>query len=333
MPKPTLTQTHKQNEQQNKMAFQWAFLLPRYWGIWLVIACFLPLVLLPLRHQFWCGRQFGKLTWHLAKKRRRDTLTNLNLAYPDKSKSDKQHLAKEVFINQGVGIFESLCAWFRPNVFYKSFTAKGLQHLVHAQNANKAIILLGMHTTTLDLSGRLCTQFFAMDCLYRPQNNPLLEWFVYNARRRIFEAQISHKDMRTLAKRLKAGKVLWYSPDQDFGLSAGVMAPFFGMPAATITAWRRIARLGDKQNPPAVLLFSVFRTSSAAIAKGGRAHYELTFSPMVGLPSNDELADATFVNQLLAEHINRYPSQWMWFHRRFKTQPSGVDYYKVSDNE
>ena len=92
--------------------------------------------------------------------------------------------------------FESLCAWFRPNVFKRTFSISGLQHLIDAQKQNKAVILLGGHRTTLDLGGRLCTQFFAADCVYRPQNNPLLEWFIYNARRRIFDEQISNRDMK-----------------------------------------------------------------------------------------------------------------------------------------
>lgn len=88
------------------------------------------------------------------------------------------------------------------------------------------MILLGGHRTTLDLGGRLCT-VFAADCVYRPQNNPLLEWFIYNARRRIFDEQISNRDMKKLITRLKQGRIIWYSPDQDFGLEHGVMATFW----------------------------------------------------------------------------------------------------------
>ncbi len=326
MPKPTLIQTHKQNETQPKMPFQWVFLLPNYWGIWLVMALFLPLVYLPLRHQFWCGRQLGKLAWRLAKKRRNDTLTNLNLAYPNKSASEKQQLAQQVFINQGIGLFESLSAWFRPNVFAQSFSASGVQHITTAQAQNKAVILLGAHYTMLDLGGQLATQFFAIDCLYRPQNNALLEWLIYNRRRQIFEQQIPNRDIKRLAKRIKIAKVIWYTPDQDFGLEHGVMAPFFGVPAATITAQRRLVRL-DKNTSCAVVMMAMTRTTPAYLKKGTRPHYHLTFTAIDNYPSDNELDDAIRINHLLEQHISTDISQWMWFHRRFKTQPSGIDYY------
>src|SRR5690606_39741788 len=73
----------------------------------------------------------------------------------------------------------------------------------------------------LDLRGMLCTQFFATDCMYRPQNNPLLDWFIYNGRTKIFGKQISSRDMRSLVNSIKAKHVIWYSPDQDYGLKQG----------------------------------------------------------------------------------------------------------------
>lgn len=326
MPKRTLQATHKQQEISAKKPFSWTFLQPKYWGIWLVMGVLLPMIWLPLPVQFWLGRGLGRLVFLLGKKRRQDTLINLTLAYPNQSPKARQHLAQAVFMSQGVGIFETLLGWYRPHVFYRRFTIQGLQHLTQARQQGKSVVLLGMHTTLLDLGGRLCTQFFAVDCVYRPQNNPLLEWLVFNARRRLFEAQIEHKDLRLLATRLKQGKCIWYTPDQDFGLSAGVMAPFFGVPAATITAWRRFGRLA-KQNPPVFLLLSIARVSGNALPIGKKPRYTITLTPL-DLPSDDEYADAVALNTLIAHAIDKHPAQWMWFHRRFKTQPDGTNFYK-----
>lgn len=325
---PSMASTHKQSHIAKRLPFQFAFLHPRYWGIWLMLIVILPLILLPLRGQFWLGRHIGIIAFHLAKKRQKDTLTNLRLAYPDKDDTQRFAIAKQVFINQGIGIFESLCAWWRPEVFVRTFSISGLQHLVQAQKQGRAVILLGMHFTVLDLGGRIATQFFAADCVYRKQNNPLLEWLVYNSRVRIFDEQIAHKDMRKLATRLKAGKIIWYTPDQDFGLEHGVMAEFFGVPAATITAQRRFARLGNKQKPPALIMMSFARQTPDFIAKGKRPHYHLSLSPILdNYPSDDELLDAIRLNQLIENAIRQNPTQWMWFHRRFKTQADGKNYY------
>ncbi|MDO4450129.1 MAG: lipid A biosynthesis acyltransferase, partial [Moraxella sp.] len=144
---PNLTDTHKQTSMADKAPFEWQFLKPQYWGIWLLMLIFLPLLYLPLRIQFMIGRKIGELAYHFIPRRVNNTLTNLTLAFPDKSDDEKILIAKQVFVNQGIGIFETLNAWFRPNVFKRTFSISGLQHLITAQKENKAVILLGGHFT------------------------------------------------------------------------------------------------------------------------------------------------------------------------------------------
>lgn len=327
---PSITDNHKQAHIADKKPFKWQFLLPQYWLIWLMLALFLLLMYLPLRYQFWIGRKLGIILYHLLQGRRRDTLVNLRLAFPEKMEAERERMAKQVFVNQGIGIFETLCAWLRPNVFMRTFSISGLQHLVQAQQQGRAVLLLGAHYTMLDLGGRLFTQFAATDCVYRPQNNPLLDWFIYNGRRNIFDEQIDHSDMRKLVNRIKLGKIIWYSPDQDYGLKHGVMAPFFGVPAATVTAPRRLAKLGKKSTPPAVMALHTYRQTPDNMPKGKRPHYHLTITPIIdGYPSADEVADATRINEVLESLIRIDPTQWMWFHKRYKNTPNGrSDYYR-----
>lgn len=314
----------------NKKPFKGSFLQPKYWGIWLLFALFLPLVYLPLRYQFWLGRKLGMAIYNILGSRRRDTLINLRLAFPEKLEAERELMAKQVFINQGIGIFETLCAWFRPNLVTPKVTISGLQHVVNAQNEGRAVILLGAHYTMLDLGAMLCTQFFPMDGMYRPQNNALLDWFIYNGRAPSFGTLTSSRNMRGLVDSIKAGHVVWYSPDQDYGLKYGVMAPFFGVPAATITAARRLATIENDGRLPAVMALHTYRQTPDKIPKGKCPHYHLTITPaLADYPSNDEVVDATRVNELLEGLIRIDPTQWMWFHRRFKNGPNGrTTFYK-----
>ncbi len=327
---PTITQTHKRTAEAHKKAFEWQFLLPKYWGIWLLLVIIMPMIYLPLRLQFWLGRKLGILIYKLAGSRQRDTLINLKLAFPEKPEAERELMAKQVFVNQGIGVFETLCAWFRPNLFTRTVSISGLQHLVNAQNDGRPVLLIGAHYTMLDLGGLLCAQFFPVDCMYRTQNNALLDWFIYNGRTSIFGKQISSRDIRSLATSIKEGHVVWYSPDQDYGLKQGVMAPFFGVPAATITVSRRIAKMGNKNNPPVVMALHTYRQTPDNLPKGKRPHYHLTITPeLQNYPSNDEVKDATRVNEILEGLIRIDPTQWMWFHRRFKNGPDGrTDIYK-----
>lgn len=329
---PRISENHKQTRQAEKLPFQAKFLLPQYWGIWLGIALIMPLIYLPLRWQFWLGRMLGIMVYHVSGSRRHVTLTNLALAFPEKPASEHELMAKQTFVNQGIGIFETLCAWFRPDIFTRTVSISGLQHLVTAQNEGRAVLLLGAHYTMLDLGGRLCTQFFPADCVYRPQNNELLEWFIYNGRTHIFGEQIDHRDMRKLVSCIKDGHVIWYSPDQDFGIKQGVMAKFFGIPAATITAPRRLAKLGNKARPPAVMALHTYRQTPDRLPRGKRPHYHITITPALdNYPTDDETADAQRVNDLLEGLIRIDPTQWMWFHKRFKHDGKArSDIYKKS---
>ncbi len=124
---------------------------------------------------------------------------------------------------------------------------KGLEHIQNAQAEGKGVLLLGTHSTLLDAGGYLCAQFFDPDVVYRPQNNPLLDMLIVRCRATIYANQIDHDDMRGLIRNLKNGHAIWYSPDQDFGLKQGVMAPFFGTPAATVTAHRRLLKICESR--------------------------------------------------------------------------------------
>lgn len=314
---------------EEKSPLQWQFMHPKNWAIWLLLLFILPLLLLPLRWQFALGRSLGKILYAIIGSRRKVTLVNLKLAFPDMPEHNRQVMAKQVFINQGIGLFESLSAWFRPKLFKDAVTIEGLEYLKQAQAENKAVLLLGGHYTLLDLGGKLCSRFFELDCVYRPQNNTLLEWFVFNARRHVFGKQIAHKDMRQLAQRIKQAKAIWYAPDQDYGLQHGVMATFFGVPAATITATRRLAKLGDKKNPPAVMGLHVYRQSPDHLSKHNKPRYHITITPaLTNYPSHDELQDAQRINELLEQLISIDMTQWMWFHKRYKHNAAGrSDHY------
>ncbi len=120
-------------------------------------------------------------------------------------------------------------------------------------------------------------------------------------------------DIRGTVRHLKKNNVIWYAPDQDYGKKHSVYAPFFGRPAATITAASRLARFN---NSP-ILLARHHRNDSSKT-------YEVEFYPFPeDYPGNDEVADATYMNQQLEKAIRRYPAQYMWTHKRFKTQADG----------
>jgi len=239
------------------------------------------------------------------------------VCFPEWSAQEVQENSRQVFIDQMLGVFETLNAWYTPKWFKGRVTIEGLEYIQQAQAEGKGALLLGTHSTLLDAGGYLCAQYFEPDVVYRPQNNPLLDMLIYRCRATIYANQIDHDDMRGLVRNLKNGHAIWYSPDQDFGLKQGVMAPFFGVPAATVTAHRRLL----KMTKAAAIPLYFYRHGDIKNPK----YHVLIEPPVENLPSADELDDATRMNQIIERQLRIAPTQYMWFHRRFKTRPQGYD--------
>lgn len=297
--------------------FQWSFLLPQYWGIWIGIVFLMILAILPWAIQHRLGHFLGSVAFNNLKSRRKTTIRNLEVCFPEWTPEQLQANARQVFIDQMIGIFETLNAWYSPKWFKGRVQIEGLEHIQNAQAEGKGVLLLGTHSTLLDAGGYLCAQYFEPDVVYRPQNNPLLDMLIVRCRATIYANQIDHDDMRGLIRNLKNGHAIWYSPDQDFGLKQGVMAPFFGTTAATVTAHRRLMKISKAAAIP--LYF--YREGDIS-----DPHYRVLISPALEhFPSEDEVADATRVNQIIENQLRIAPTQYMWFHRRFKTRPQGYD--------
>lgn len=297
--------------------FQWSFLLPQYWGIWIGIVFLMILAILPWAIQYRLGQFLGSVAFNNLKSRGKTTIRNLEVCFPEWTAEQIEANARQVFIDQMIGIFETLNAWYSPQWFKNRVQIEGLEHIQNAQAEGKGILLLGTHSTLLDAGGYLCAQFFEPDVVYRPQNNPLLDMLIVRCRATIYANQIDHDDMRGLIRNLKNGHAIWYSPDQDFGLKQGVMAPFFGTPAATVTAHRRLLKIAKAVAIP--LYF--YRDGDIS-----NPQYHVLIEPALdNFPSEDEVSDAVRTNKIIENQLRIAPTQYMWFHRRFKTRPQGYD--------
>lgn len=295
--------------------FYYQFLLPKYWLNWLSIVLLMLLAILPWPIQRIIAHALAHISWNILKSRKKTTIINLRLCFPEWSDQQVYQNGKQVFHDMLLGVFETLNAWYKPHWFKNRVSIEGLEHIQNAQRTGYGVLLLGTHSTLLDAGGYICSKYFEPDVVYRPQNNPLLDMLIYRCRATIYKTQIDHDDMRGLIKHLKTGNAIWYSPDQDFGLKQGVMAPFFGEPAATVTAHRRFLKISKAVAIP--LYF--YRDSDDK-----NPHYKILIEPKLNqMPSDNELEDATRVNFIIEQQLRLAPTQYMWFHRRFKTRPKG----------
>jgi Kdo2-lipid IVA lauroyltransferase/acyltransferase len=287
---------------------------PRVWGWWLAVALAWLLVRLPLAWVIRLGERVGLTAYRCARARRHITDVNLALCFPDCSAPQRQRLARESFRHAGVSVMELLIAWLHPRrPVEQRFTVSGVEHLIGAQALGRGVVLLGGHFSCMDIVSRPVAARVQIDVMYRENKNPVLEWLQLRGRRHYFDAVIERDDTRSTLRRLRAGHTVWYAPDQDYGRRHSVFAPFFGVPAASITATARLARLNDSP----VVFMSQFRDLDALT-------WELRFHPpLENFPSGDDVTDAARVNGIIEQAVREHPEQYLWAHRRFKTRPPG----------
>ena len=268
--------------------------------------------LLPFPIKLKIGKGIGYLVYLFPSSRRNVTRTNLALCFPRLSPEKREKMTRETFKNFGAGLIETAMAWWdKPEKIHNITTFIGREHLDQALGMGRGVLVIGAHYTTLDLNALLAAKHYEYYAIFRKQRNSVLNWVMKRGRRRSMLGAIPHSSMRTIAKKLMSGHIVWYCPDQDRGSHRSVYAPFFGNSAATLTATARIARM----TRAAVVVLAVYR-------KDDDSGYVVEIIPgPVDYPVEDEVKNATMINTLLEQAIRRAPTQYYWFHRRFKSQP------------
>lgn len=286
----------------------------RWWPIWCGYWLARLLVQLPFPVLMVLGRGLGRLLYLSLPERRHIVEVNLRLCFPELSEAQRQCLKKRIFIANGVGFIESLLAWWGPkDKLAGRVRFEGLEHLQAAKAEGRGVLLLGAHFSTLELGGLFMSQLELPDALYRPHDNPLLEKLITRGRSRFCGNIIERSDFRRVLRCLKQNHCVWYAPDQDLGKHSDVFAPFFGQQAASVTITSRLARLSKAP----VIMYSHHRDADD---RGYTVRFQ---PPLADFPSGDDVADAARINKVIEEAVRRCPEQYLWLHKRFKTQPDG----------
>ena len=277
-------------------------------GVWLLKG----LCALPLHTGARFGAWLGATTFFFSKRRRGVCRRNIELCFPELNVKQREELAYDVFLNNGIGLIETGWAWWAdPAKFWPKLEVEGQEHLDAALAHGKGVLLIGGHYSALDLGGLLFAKIaprFA--ATYRPHNFQRLEDELLIGRGRFMDL-IDRNDVRGIFKALAANQIVWFAPDQDLGADRSVFAPFFGIPTATNAGLRKMAKRGAQP-----LAISFHRLD--------HDHYRVCLRPWgADATAQTDVEFATRMNEILEQEIRREPAQYMWVHRRFKTRPEG----------
>ena len=261
------------------------------------------------------GKMVGLLIYRLASRRRLIVQRNLDVCFGEDNSSDRTQLVRHCFQEFGIGLIEMGRAWNAPKAeILSELVLGGEQLLAEAKADGKGVLILCPHYTSLELAAPFIEAAIGRLVIsYRPHELNDLE-SVLKAGRSRYADLINVRSIRNLLKTLKNGDVLWFGPDQDMGRKGSVFAPFFGHPASTVTTPSWLA----KKTGCAVFFLAMIRKEST---------YEARFIPMPkGYPYDDEVENATVLNQMIEDALRENPAQYMWMHKRFKTQPDTPRY-------
>ena len=276
-------------------------------GVWLLtVVSRLPLPALRV-----LGRALGTLAWWLARPRRHVTLVNLRLCFPAMPERERRRLGREHFQWFMCSILERFIIWFGP--------AERIASLVRIENAEifeahlgRPMIILAPHFVALDAGGLRLAMHSKFVTMYQRQKNPAFDAAMRRGRERFPGVVLSRQQgVRAAVRHLREGLPFYFLPDIDLGRRDAVFVPFFGVPAATVTATARLAQLSGAM----VLPFVTLMTPEGYVGR--------FYPPWEDFPGDDVEAATRRMNAFIEARVLEAPAQYLWAHKRFKTRPEG----------
>jgi KDO2-lipid IV(A) lauroyltransferase len=270
---------------------------------------------LPYPALLWLGRQLGALVQWLPSPRRHIVQVNIGLCFPELGAAEQAALIDANLRDVGLMLVEFALGWMGSDrqIARIPLQVEGLEHLAAARARGKGVLLVGGHFSHLELCARLVSQRIRIAGMYRRMDSDVFEWNVLRARLDYADAMFEKEDIRGTVKYLRNGGTLWYAPDQDMRSKDSMFVPFFGVPAATITATHHLARMSG------ALVIPFFHRRLP-----GSAGYVLRLgAPLQDFPSPDAHHDTARINGCIEQMVREAPAQYLWAHKRFKTRPPG----------
>ena len=277
----------------------------------MIFFCLRCILLLPRVMWHKIGRSLGCLFFVLMKKRQAVIKKNIELCFPHIGKSKQNELQKHNIQELGIGTLDFFMLRFKSNSYIaKQSNIIGFDLLSKAVEAKQGVIIFLPHTSTLCLAIGVLSQLLPIKLVHRPFKHEALRGILSKLSRKIGMKLVAQRDVKGIIKALNNKGNLVILPDHDMGRAGASFASFFGIKAATTVS---IFKLAKSTGAKIISVYS-YRLNSGKVC--------LEFSNGLNSYCNSSHDDAaTAMNEYLETNIKRFPSQYYWPHRRFKTRP------------
>ena len=258
--------------------------------------------------------------YHLHPRLRRVGLRNLEIAMPELPLRERRRIVRGVFRSLG-RLLAEFCLFPRYSRESVSQIAvyEGFENFDAAQRRGKGVMFLTAHLGGWEVGSFVhSVHGHPLRIVMRPLDNSYINTLVDRYRTLHGNQTFSKDDFaRGLLAAMKAGETVGLLMDQNMTPPQGIFVPFFGVQACTASGIARMALHTDAAVVPAFTIWDeVLRK------------YRVHFDPPLTLVRTDNteadiVANTAMFNNVLEQYVRKYPDQWLWVHRRWKTRPPG----------
>ena len=250
-------------------------------------------------------------------------MVNLAIAFPERSERDRRRIVRASYLNLGRGAAEyvRLAGFFHRRligcVAYERFQ---YWNELKRRYPGRGIVVLSAHFGNFELLATAhALHGHQISLVHHTQRfvagDALMTWVRERAGVDVVRKRSA---ARAVLKVLGDGELVGVPFDQNAKRGEAVFVPFFGEPAATS---RTLARLVRKSQAIVVPVFIVREPDNR--------HHRIVIQDLIPLQeSADAEADLEentrrFLRPI-EEMVRRYPEQFLWQHRRYRTRPRGM---------
>lgn len=253
---------------------------------------------------------------------------NLELAYPDLLPSQRAGLQAAIVRTTARQAVETLRLWTRPVAANLATIDEhiGTHLLDEAIAAGRGVIVVAPHYGNWELLNQWLAARTPLAILYAPPESAVGDAFLNRVRAaqgdasRVTQVRAEAAGVRQLVKWLRGGGVAGILPDQQPKQGEGEFAPFFGLPALTMSL---LGRLAAKTGATVLVAFC---ERIADDADGPRFALHVEAAP-ADVNSPDIATSVAALNRAVEHVARRDPAQYQWTYKRFSIQPDGSNPY------
>lgn len=278
---------------------------------------------LPFRAAFRFGERLGDAAYALAARQRKTALVNLQIAFPERSQAEHRAILRESLRNLGrVGAEFCHFVYLNPGNISTRVSFQDPERWAQIRDlriGKSPLLVLTGHFGNWELLHYAFGLYGTpIHLIVRPFHNLGFDEFVNKERSRAGTVTISkRKAARPALRTLRNRGIVVVPFDQNATSRWGVFADFFSVPASTHPGLARFAQMSAATVLPVFL-----------VRQGGSPCHQIHFLPDVeisrsGNRDRDTIENTRRFNQVVEGMVRRYPDQWIWIHKRWRTRPPG----------